>query len=124
MIALDKKEDPPYDMKGRVIPFVGNKFILVEIFIIVWKIKILPKPKVELRTKKLLVLWQIKKILKYIIRYKQIIISMAKIPNSSPIKAKMKSECASGKLFDIFPFPRPCPNNPPLANDSKDLFIW
>ena len=49
MIALDKKEDPPYDMKGRVIPFVGNKFILVEIFIIVWKIKILPKPKVELR---------------------------------------------------------------------------
>ena len=35
MIALDKKEDPPYDMKGRVIPFVGNKFILVEIFIIV-----------------------------------------------------------------------------------------
>ena len=54
MIALDKKEDPPYDIKGRVMPFVGNKFTLVEIFIIVWKIKILPKPKVELRTKKLL----------------------------------------------------------------------
>ncbi len=64
MIALDKKEDPPYDMKGRVIPFVGNKFILVEIFIIVWKIKILPKPKVELRTKKLLALLQITKILR------------------------------------------------------------
>ena len=64
MIALDKKEDPPYDIKGRVMPFVGNKFTLVEIFIIVWKIKILPKPKVELRTKKLLALLQIKKILK------------------------------------------------------------
>ena len=50
-------------MKGRVMPFVGNKFILVEIFIIVWKIKILPKPKVELRTKKLLALLQIIKIL-------------------------------------------------------------
>ena len=64
MIALDKKEDPPYDIKGRVMPFVGNKFTLVEIFIIVWKIKILPKPKVELRTKKLLALLQIIKILK------------------------------------------------------------
>ena len=77
----------------------------------------------EFRTKKLLVFLQIRKTLKYIIRYKQIIINMAKIPNSSPIKAKIKSECASGKLFDIFPFPSPCPNKPPLANDSKDLFI-
>ena len=90
----------------------------------VWKIKILPKPKVELRTKKLLVLWQIKKTLKYINKYKQIIIIMVRIPNSSPIKAKMKSECASGKLFDISPFPSPWPNTPPLAKDSKDLFIW
>ena len=40
--------------------------MLVEMFIIVWKIKILPKPKVELRIKKLLVFWQTKKILKYI----------------------------------------------------------
>ena len=64
MIALDKKEDPPYDIKGRVMPFVGNKFTLVEIFIIVWKIKIFPKPKVELRTKKLLALLQITKILR------------------------------------------------------------
>ena len=98
--------------------------MLVEMFIMVWKIKIFAKPKVELRTKKLLVFWEIKKILKYIIRYKQIIIIMTRIPNSSPIKAKIKSECASGKFFDIFPLPSPWPNNPPLANDSRDLFIW
>ena len=27
---------------------------------------------------------------------------MARIPNSSPIKAKIKSECASGKFFEGF----------------------
>ena len=44
-------------------------------------------------------------------------------PNSSPIKAYIKSECASGKFLETIPLPIPCPNNPPLENDSRDLFI-
>ena len=34
-MELEINDDPPYEMKGKVIPLVGNKFKLDEIFIIV-----------------------------------------------------------------------------------------
>ena len=53
-----------------------------------------------------------------------LIIRIAKNPpNSSPIKAKIKSECTSGRFLATVPYPIPCPKNPPFSKDSKDLDI-
>ena len=43
--------------------------------------------------------------------------------DTSAITANIKSECASGRFFDITPLPKPFPKTPPLANDSKDFVI-
>ena len=79
-------------------------------------------PVIEIITKRLFDFCETICALAYNIKYIDITSNAKSPPNSSPIKANMKSECASGKLFDISPFPSPRPNKPPLANDSKDLF--
>lgn len=45
-------DEPPYDINGRVIPFVGNRLRLDDIFIRVCKIKMLDNPKREEKIKK------------------------------------------------------------------------
>ena len=50
-IAQDKNEEPPYEINGSVIPFVGKIFKVDDILIIVWKIRRWAKPEIELRMK-------------------------------------------------------------------------
>ena len=56
--------------------------------------------------------------------YKNIIKHKKTKPNSSPARAKMKSEWTSGRLFEKKPPPKPVPKKPPLENDSIALFTW
>ncbi len=43
-IAQESMDDPPYEIKGKVIPLVGKRFKLEDTFIRVWKIKIFERP--------------------------------------------------------------------------------
>ena len=45
-------DDPPYERKGKVIPFVGIKFKVEQIFIIHWFINTIIKPEQEINTNK------------------------------------------------------------------------
>ncbi len=53
IIELDIKDEPPYEIKGKVIPLVGIIFKADEMFIITWKIKIFDKPVKDVIMKKL-----------------------------------------------------------------------
>ena len=59
-IEHDIKDEPPYEINGNVIPFVGIIFKTDDILIITWNMKILDKPVKEEIIKKLFDLWEIK----------------------------------------------------------------
>ena len=107
-------------------PLVGIIFKADDTFIITWNIRIFDNPVKEEIIKKLLDLWEIKCALVYIIKYIVKIIIADKLPNSSPIRAKIKSEWTSGRFLAIDPSQRPLPKNPPFSKNApfkKDFFF-
>ena len=56
IILVDSKEEPPYEIKGRVTPVVGIIFNDTQIFINAWIKKRISKPELASKEKKLSIL--------------------------------------------------------------------
>lgn len=115
-IMYDIKLLPPYDINGRVIPVIGNKPIVMEMFCICWYIRAPAIPDITA----LLVL-----VFNIIISKQVIDIIKIRIPVSPYIlenEEKIKSVCPSGKYNSILAIP--FPNNPLDPIDITEFSNW
>ena len=123
VIAVAIRDEPPYEINGRVIPFAGNKAKLTAILIMACKPNNVIKPTSASLVKPSGSFVAFKKTLMTTKEKSINSIKHAIMPNSSATTAKMKSVCESGNECFNFPSPGPNPNHPPFSNDCRAFFI-
>src|SRR5258706_3407274 len=114
--ATANKDEPPYEIKGSVMPLAGRTLSDTPMLMKACKPMTRARPApascakgscdLEARSRSRIVTTP-----------NRIAIRMqSAIPNSSPATAKMKSVCASGRRYLIVPAPGPTPTTPPASN--------
>lgn len=118
----DNRLDPPYDMNGRVIPVIGRRPIVIEIFWICWNISIPTIPNNIYLSVSLIFLLAINNTLisKYTMIARRITTPIK--PKFDANTAKIKSVEDSGKYIGVLL--KPCPNIPADPIAAKAFSNW
>ena len=91
IVATDKREDPPYERSGRVIPVTGAMPMFIPILIKVWKDNIAIADKQKSDALASFTVWEMLYILQKRIAYIRRQVKEPTKPNSSEIEANIKS---------------------------------
>jgi len=119
------REEPPYEMKGRVMPVIGMRLATTAMFTHAWNASHTVMPVARIAPVASCARSAIRTPRNARTKNSRITVAVPMSPSSSPSTAKIESVYGAGRKPNFsFPAPSPSPNGPPRAKPYSIWIVW